>query len=458
MIFKKFSVIISCKTVLLMATLFALGYFIATPGYHATTLITAVLLISQCLLLYRFVIKTNTELTRFLEAARHADFSQHFSYTNLGAGFDELGQTFTNILKKLQEDRIKQAEELCHLKAIIEHAPVPLISLHSQGKVTLWNNSARRLFGSNSVHLANDLPQFGEEFAQQVHALPANERRLVSFSADDMEQQLTISATQITIAGKQEKLISMQNIKNELDGMQLQAWQDLVSVLTHEIMNSITPVASLAKTAVVLLDDVSDNICNINELKQAQLTELRTDLADVNDAVQTVARRSDGLMEFIGSYRRLTNLPVLNKKAINVADLFKQVTNIATQHWQQHNIQLQLEVSPTTLSVTIDIHMVEQILINLLQNAEHALEQVAAPIVRLHAYLNKRGHVVIDIADNGDGVADEIAKNIFVPFFTTKRNGSGVGLALARQVMLAHHGMIKLEQSPTGGALFRLTF
>jgi len=260
------------------------------------------------------------------------------------------------------------------------------------------------------------------------------------------------------MAGKHEKLISMQNIKNELDGMQLQAWQDLVSVLTHEIMNSITPVASLAKTALVLLDDVNNNVGNVSELKHAQLTTLRADLTDVSDAVNTVARRSDGLMAFIGSYRRLTNLPILNKKTITVTDLFKQASNIATQHWQAKNIQLQLNVTPKTLSITLDIHMVEQILINLLQNAEHALEHVAEPVVSLHAYLNKRGHVVIDIGDNGDGVDIEIAKSIFVPFFTTKRDGSGVGLALTRQVMLAHHGMIKLEQSPTGGALFRLTF
>jgi len=458
MIFKKFSVNIACKTVLIMLTLLALGYFIATPGYHAMTLITTAFLIGQCVLMYRFLVKTNTELTRFLDAARHADFSQHFSYTHLGAGFDELGQTFSDILKQLQTDRTKQAEEYCHLKAIIEHAPVPLISLHSQGKVTLWNNSARRLFGSNPVHFANDLQQFGAEFAHQIATLPANERRLVSFSVDDMEQQLTISATQITMAGKHEKLISMQNIKNELDGMQLQAWQDLVSVLTHEIMNSITPVASLAKTALVLLDDVNNNVGNVSELKHAQLTTLRADLTDVSDAVNTVARRSDGLMAFIGSYRRLTNLPILNKKTITVTDLFKQASNIATQHWQAKNIQLQLNVTPKTLSITLDIHMVEQILINLLQNAEHALEHVAEPVVSLHAYLNKRGHVVIDIGDNGDGVDIEIAKSIFVPFFTTKRDGSGVGLALTRQVMLAHHGMIKLEQSPTGGALFRLTF
>lgn len=443
---------------LIMLTLLALTYFVNAPGYHAVTLLIFILLISLCLLTYRFIVKTNTELTRFFDAARHADFSQRFEFKQFGAGFEELGQTFTDILKQFQTNRAKQAEEFIHLKAIIEHAPVPLISMHSQGEVTLWNNSARRLFGSTPVNVLNDLVQFGEYFSQQINTLETGERRLVNFTVDDMEQQLTISSTKITIAGRQEKLISMQNIQNELDAMQLQAWQDLVNVLTHEIMNSITPVTSLAKTSVLLLDDVNENISNITELKKEQLTKLKEELIDVSSAVQTVARRSDALMEFVGRYRRLTNLPTLNKQSIHLEDLFKRVTSITSVHWLEKNIKFQLNIKPSTLTAVIDINMIEQILINLLKNAEQAVENVNDALISITAFLNKRGHVVIDIADNGCGVAEDIEKQIFVPFFTTKLEGSGVGLALTRQVMIAHGGMVKLEKSPLGGALFRLTF
>jgi len=458
MVIKKFPLVIVSKLISIMLTLMALCYFFILPGYYAMTLIIAILLLSQCIFIYRFIVKTNTELTRFLDAARNSDFSQHFEFNQLGAGFEELGQTLTDILQQFQVNRAKQAEELSHYKAIIEHSPVPLISIHAQGKVILWNKSARRLFGSTPVHLTSDLKQFGEEFFQYICALRVDERRLVSFNVDDMEQQLTISATQITIAGKQETLISMQNIQNELDDTQLQAWQDLSHVLTHEIMNSITPVTSLAKTAGVLLNNMNNKLDNINELGQEELTELRAELPKVTNAVQTVARRSDGLMEFIGNYRRLTNLPRLNKQTVKIADLFKQVSSIATQHWPVKDIQFQSQVTPLLLNISIDINMVEQILINLLQNSEQAVENIAKPQVSLQAFLNKRGHIVIEVADNGIGVPRDIEKQIFLPFFTTKHTGSGIGLALTRQVMIAHGGMVKLEHSALGGALFRLTF
>ncbi len=440
---------IAARTLLIMLTLLALTYFISIKGYYANIIILFTLLIFQSLSVVRYVEKTNAELTRFLSSARHADFSQRFELKNLGSGFDELGHEFSAILEKFQHNRASQAEELIHLKAIIEHVPVPLISIHSQGKITLWNNSARRLFGSHSVDFVGDLPKFGDNFANQLTTIAAGERRLVTFEVDGMEQQLTISATEIIIAAKQEKLLSMQNIQNELDGAQLQAWQELVRVLTHEIMNSITPVASLAKTAVDLLTDVETKLAN---------TEASEELTDVCDAVATVARRSESLMKFVASYRQLTHLPPPNKSKIKLKDVFTQVSSIATQHWSEKSIQLTVNIAPSELDFTVDVDMIEHMLINLLKNAEEAMCTIEKPAVKLNAYLNKRGHVVIDVQDNGVGISEEISDKIFVPFFTTKKEGSGVGLALTRQVMIAHNGTVKVEKNIKQGSLFRLTF
>ncbi|KGJ92434.1 sensor histidine kinase [Thalassotalea sp. ND16A] len=448
--FKKFSLMIAVRTVLVMMTLILLTFLITTPGYHAASLLTSLFLVVQCILVFRFITKTNAELARFLDAARYADFSQRFELKSLGAGFGELGNAFTDILKRFQAVRTSQEEELRHLKAMIEHVPVPLMSVHSDGMLTLWNNSARRLFGSNHVTKVEDLAQFGDEFSSHIQSARAGERRLVTFAVDGMELQLTILSTQIITAGKQEKLLSMQDIQSELDVVQLQAWQDLVRVLTHEIMNSITPVASLSKTAVDLLDDAKSKITEHPELVEA--------LDDVSAAVHTVARRSDGLTKFVGSYRRLTRLPPPNKKMIKLNELFSQVSTLATQQWGEKGISFSSSIEPSGLDINVDKDMIEQLLINLLQNAEQALATITKPMVTMNACLNKRGHVVIDISDNGVGVADDIAKKIFVPFFTTKKQGSGVGLALTRQVMVAHGGNVKLEKSAFGGALFRLTF
>ena len=448
--FKKFSLMLTLRTAMIMLTLILMSYLITIPGYHAATLLLTLILIAQCVSTYQFVARTNAELVRFFSAARYADYSQRFELSDIGAGFGELGKAFTDILKRFQEARANQEKELRHLKAIIEHVPVPLISLHGNQDITLWNNAARRLFGSNKVTRLEDLTNFGQTFSQHLSSLTPGERRLVNFAVDGMEHQLTVSATQIIIAGKAEKLISMQDIQSELDGAQLQAWQDLVRVLTHEIMNSITPVASLAKTAVDLLDDAKSKV--------QEHPDVVEELSDVSDAVQTVARRSDGLTKFVGSYRRLTRLPPPNKKRIKPTHLFEQVDKLATQQWQQKGIRLSTEVLPQGLEIDVDIDMIEQLLINLLQNAEQALVDVTEPKVTMHASLNKRGHVVVEVGDNGPGIPDDIASKIFVPFFTTKREGSGVGLALTRQVMIAHGGKVKLEKSDTGGALFRLTF
>ncbi len=441
---------IATQTVIIMLLLMLLTYLINIPGYYASILFVTLLLISQCIFVYRFVTKTNKELSRFFDAARHADYSQRFELKDMGAGFGELSRTFSDILRQFQENRTSQAKDLRYLKAIIEQVPVPLIAVNSDESLTLWNNSARRLFGANHVKTLNDLKQFGEDFVHQINSVRAGERRLVNFLIDGMELQLTISATEIVLDNRQEKLLSLLDIQSELDGAQFEAWQGLVRVLTHEIMNSITPVASLAKTAVDLIDDA--------RLKVKERPDIVDELTDVSNAVQTVARRSDGLMNFVGSYRRLTRLPLPDKKIVKIKELFDQVITLATHEWEDKNIALQTKIEPAELDINIDKNMIEQLLINLLLNAEQAVAEKEKPEICMQASLNRRGHVVIDVSDNGTGIADEIVKKIFVPFFTTKREGSGVGLALTRQVMIAHGGTVQFEKSTAGGALFRLTF
>lgn len=448
--FKKFSLYIAIRTILVMVNLLVLSLLISAEGYHATTLLALACLVFQSLSLVRFVSKTNAELVRFLDAARYADYSQRFDMSSLGSGFGELGSAFTDILERFQTVRSEQIEQQRHLKAIVEHVPVPLISISSDGLLTLWNNAARKLFGANHVTKLSDLIPFGEEFAKHLSAVKPGERRLVHFTIDGMEHQLSISATQILLTNTQETLVSMQDIQSELDIAQLQAWQDLVKVLTHEIMNSITPVASLAKTTVDLVADC--------KLKANTYPELSEDLQDISEAVETVARRSDGLIQFVSSYRQLTRLPTPNKSKLNVATLFQQSCSLGTLKWHEKGIEIETNIEPSELEVTVDKDMLEQVLLNLLQNAEHAVENCPSPKVSLNAFLNKRGHVVIEVSDNGKGIPDEIGNKIFVPFYTTKQQGSGVGLALTRQIMLAHGGAIKYEIKETGGTVFRMTF
>lgn len=448
--FKRFSILIIVRTSLIMASLVLLTLLYTEPGYHTATLVCLLLLIGQSVELIRYVSRTNAELTRFFDAARYADFSQRFELTSLGSGFGELGAAFSDVLERFRVARSATEEELRHLKAVIEHVPVPLMSISNKEHITLWNNAARRLFGSNQVTRLADLNVFGEAFAKQLSSITAGEKKLVDFEIDGMDLQLSIAATQVMLPGRQEVLLSLQDIQSELDSAQLQAWQELVRVLTHEIMNSITPVASLANTAVDLIEDAKQKVNHLPEIVE--------ELSDANDAVNTVARRSEGLTKFVGSYRRLNKLPDPVKKRFPIKTLFDQVLSLSAKRRADKNLAMDTTILPKDLDLTADQDMLEQVLLNLLQNAEHAVEASDKPNIQLHAFLNKRGRVVIEVSDNGTGIPEEFIKKIFVPFYTTKREGSGVGLALTRQVMLAHQGKVKVENKAPGGCTFSLIF
>lgn len=450
MVFRRFTFFLAVRVVLVGLAIAATVWLMLLPGYHSATIVAAVLLLLFSAELWRFVSRTNREIARFLDAARYADFSQRFAFNDIGTGFKELGEAFTDILERMRNEREGREIEVRRLNALIEHIPVPLLTLHSDDSITLQNNAARRLFGAVDVTQLSDLRQFGPGFHRAVsESIPGN-RELVTFSVEDIEYQLTLAATEVMVAGSNDRLISLQDIQSELDLTQAQAWQDLVRVLTHEIMNSITPVTSLAKTATVVVDDIM--------AKTGANSPLQEDLTDLHDAIGTVARRSDGLMQFVNSYRQLTRLAPPERKRVRIRELFESASRLAAAEWPDRNVELQQLVDPTELDVFVDRDLLEPVLLNLLRNAWHATLNVDEPRIELRGRLNRRGNTVIEIIDNGPGVADDIASKIFVPFFTTKEGGSGVGLALARQVMTAHGGFIRVMPNEGGGAKFALTF
>lgn len=458
------------RLAVVFALMLLLSYLLLTPGYHAASLLTALVLAVATIDLIGHIRKSNLEVARFFEAVKYKDFSQRFAFEKEGVGFSEMATAFEDIMGRLQGEREQRETQLRHLRAVVEHVPVPLMSVHHDGKITLWNNAARRLFVSKVVTKADDLSQYGDDFHKQLRDIKAGARRLTTFEDDKLRRKVTLQASAVMFAGRQEKLISVQDIQSELDGAQLQAWQDLVRVLTHEIMNSITPITSLAKTAADLVQEAQSRIkANRTNMAELQSSQLLEDLDDVADAVQTVARRSDGLMNFISSYRRLTRLPPASRQTIKLQTLFDRAIKLADAQWSKQKsgstanleagtISVSTDIQPTGLSAKLDTDMVEQILLNLLQNAGHAIANKEQGLIQLAARLNQRGNIEIAIGDNGDGVPAEIGNQVFVPFFTTKRQGSGVGLALTRQVMQAHGGTVSLGVSHLGGAQFSLVF
>ena len=450
MAYKTFGTLLLIRLLAVLVSFALTVYFFSLPNYHATTLLAALISVGLTYDIWRYITYTNRELARFLSAAKHQDLSQKFDFKSLGSGFDYLGDTFNEIFLDFKRLRSKHEEELKHIKALLEHVPFPLISIHENGKLTLWNHASRKQFGSVHLSDTSSLKQFGKEFHSELLAIQAGERKLVRFNADGVEQHLMIAATQIIVAGKKEQLISFQNIQSELETAQLQAWQDLVRVLTHEIMNSITPIASLAKTAHDLVEETRS--------KTTEDQTIADDLEDIGDAVQTVARRSEGLTEFVNSYRQLTRLPAPQKTTFALKELLSSVEILASQSWKLNGIHFKKEITPDTLELLADRKMIEQLLLNLLQNAEDAIKGKENGLISITARINQRNRIIIEVTDNGTGIDSETASKIFVPFYTTKRTGSGVGLALARQIMIAHRGAISHANAETGGSVFTLTF
>jgi nitrogen fixation/metabolism regulation signal transduction histidine kinase len=450
MIFKRFLAMLIVRLALVALSMGLALWLWLRPGMHSATILALAAVAALAAELWRYVSRTNRELARFLDAVRYADYSQRFDFGKEGSGFDTLGEKFTEIIERMRERSDDRESRVRQLRALVEHIPVPLMTLHPDHSITLQNNAARRLFGAEHVTSLRDLRKFGFSFAATVDNAVPGDRQLVKFTVDGIEYHLTLAATEVVVGGSRERLISLQDIQSELDATQAEAWEDLVRVLTHEIMNSITPVKSLAETAVDVADDVI--------AKETQGEPIADDLQELRDAVSTVARRSGSLTHFVDSYRQITRLAPPEKKRVPIARLFDGVLRLASAECPRDTVAFDSDVTPQSLDVYADRDLLEPVLLNLLRNAWQAAADVDQPRVSLSARLNRRNNVVIEVSDNGPGVPEDVANKIFVPFFTTKESGSGIGLALARQVMIAHGGFVRLGHNASGGATFSLTF
>jgi len=436
------------RVAVLFALLAGLACTLFATEFHAVPLIVGALAVAQAGLIVRFVGRTNRELARFLTAVRYDDVTQSFSSARPGAGFGDLDRALEQAMHRFRDTRRADEERRRYLEALIEHVPVALLSVHEDGRVELLNGAARRMLNASGKSNLEALEVYGAAFRRDIAQSRAGGRTLTRTALDGVERHLVLSTTQITVGGHSERVTSLQDIQSELDSSELSAWQDMARVLSHEILNSLTPIASLARTA----DEI------VRDLEAREPAPDAEVMADLRDAIQTLARRSDGLLRFVKSYRQVTQLPPPTMRPLSLRDYFRRLQRLIDADYGGRGVALHMREPAEGLELLADETLLDQAMINLLRNAADAAAASADPQVWLASGISERGRPVIEIADNGPGVPDDIKDKIFLPFFTTKADGSGIGLALARQVMLVHKGAITASARTGGGALFRLTF
>ncbi|MBN2012159.1 GHKL domain-containing protein [candidate division KSB1 bacterium] len=448
---KHFRIQCTFRVLLLTITVGLLFYIWFQFKMYNVVVIGSSMVIFQVYALIRYVEKTNRQVNRFLDAIKYEDFSQSFSGTGLGSSFDELKASFTDVLNKFKQTRAEKEEHYRYLQTVVQHVGIGLISFQTNGHVELINAAAKRLLKVSQIRNIKSLTEFSPELVQTMLAIRPGEKALLKIQDGDELLQLAVYAIEFVLRQQKIRLVSIQNIQSELEEQEMEAWQKLIRVLTHEIMNSVTPIASLAGTVNEMLTEVSfpDNACN---------EEHHESIDDIRSAVKTIEKRSQGLINFVESYRQLTRIPRPDFKIYPVRQLFNEMLQLIGAQHEDKTIEFTISVEPQSLELTADPELIEQVLINLLNNAIYAVKEKPDARIELIGRMDDRGRTALQVADNGVGIVKEVQEKIFIPFFTTKREGSGIGLSLSRQIMRMHRGTISVHSELHKGTVFTLRF
>jgi two-component system nitrogen regulation sensor histidine kinase NtrY len=446
---KRFDINCIIRVLLLSGTVCLLAYLVFKTCFIAAAMFTGLIAGYQIFSLIRYVTKTNRDLTRLLQSIKYSDFSQSFTNNLKSSGFEELHAAFTEVIKEFQRAKLEKEEHLRFLQTIVDHVGIGLIAFNPAGEVELLNNAAKKLLKIPRLGNIRDLETVSPKLVQKLLELSPGGKDLVKLQQEDDLLQLSIYATGFVLHQQQLMLVAMQNIQNELEEEEMKSWQNLIRVLTHEIMNSITPIASLSSTAYGLLKD--GRACEVPE-------SMNETIDDVRHAVNTIEKRSKGLLTFIENYRALTRIPKPEFKMVKIKDLFERVEYLMKDQFEAYAINFNMRIDPESLEITADPALIEQVLINLCKNALEAVNGLIRPKIKLKAGTDGLGNPVIKVIDNGKGITEEVAEKIFIPFFTTKQQGSGIGLSLSRQIIRLHKGTIGVTSTPNEKTVFKLRF
>jgi signal transduction histidine kinase len=449
--FNNFRANVIVRALALVVLSLVLAWSIVRTTWVATPFVCAALLLLSVVDFVRYVERTSGELASFLNFIAHQDFSTPVTIPYKGRVFAELQHAYRVLSGELRRLNLQREANQQYLEAVIEHVGIALCCLDAAGEVKMLNEPARRLFAVPYLHSNVSFRRIDARLPDLLMQLGDGERMLLDVRLGDDVLQLVLYATVFELLEQRYKLVSFHNIRDELDQQEIDSWRKLIRVLTHEIMNSVTPIISLSRL-------VRETMIDESKIPPVFRTLVPQEQADMLRSVTAIHTRSSSLLDFVQAYRSFAKLPDPVLGEVDVRTLLERVRTLMSQETDASQIAVDLQCKEPGLAIHADAGHAEQVLINLLRNAVEALAGRPKPRIELRGFRDDQGRIMLQVADNGAGIAAEHLDSIFVPFFTTKRNGTGVGLSISRQLMRVNRGGISVRSTPGEGTVFTLRF
>ena len=443
--FKNFKVKVTLRILFIIAMVLALVYCMAKTEFFITMFILLVLIVLTVVDLVRYVDHTNRDFTAFLLGIKYEDFSATYTGHHKGRTFGEMYDAFNQINKKFLNIKAEKEANHQYMQTIVEHISVGLLVFDEKGNIFLMNKALQSLLKKPYLVSIQSLKAINPMLFEVVEKLKTGDKELLKISIDNDLVHLAIQATEFKLREESLKLLSFQNIQSELEEQELLAWQKLIGILRHEIMNSITPIVSLTSTIKSMMGDGTEPLD-------------KETMQDIKDGLGAIQKRSEGLMHFTETYRNLTRLPPPKFEAVDARHLIERIFTLFKPLTDKHGILFNIQLPTTPVTFDVDAELIEQVLINLLKNAIEAVKEKETDkkMIVIAAQKSTSGLVTIDVSDNGIGIPPKVLEQIFVPFYTTKNEGSGIGLNLSRQIVRMHKGRISVQSKEGEGTVFTI--
>ena len=419
-------------------------------GYYYTLTGIIFLIVLQTYLLVNQVNKTNADLEKFFSSVQDHDSSIRFPEKAKNNSFGKLHNRMNQLNTIIQNVKIENERTSQFLQSVVDHVDIGLLSFDVNGNIEIYNRAAKRYLNDQQPRQLSSLKTINDEIFKIINTIKPGQEILHKMKIGNLLQSILVKATELKFESNVIKLVSFQDITNELDKKELESWQRLIRVLTHEIMNSISPITSLAAV-------ISGYFKKSDDEKPISLRKIDHQIVSKTlSGLNTIEETGKGLLDFVDKYRSLTSLPKPDLRKFTIDSLFRKCKLLMESNISDY-IKITASVFPEDIAITADYAQIEQILINLIKNAAEALSGVGDGTIHLKAFFADDA-VLIQVKDNGIGISGDIIEDIFVPFYTTKENGSGIGLSLSKQIMQNHDGTISVNSSLDQGSEFTLKF